>query len=1444
MQDPPSPDLQNISAYLPHTILRARVQDPSLPRVRGGFAEGAVLFADISGFTAMSERLSQLGKAGAEEVTAILNRCFTALLDTLYTHGGDLFKFGGDALTAFFPGDERQAAVAVQTALRMQEAMRAFQETLTSAGTFRLEMRVGINWGRVFLAEAGSERRLEIVLSGSVVNRTAAAEAAAEAGEVAVTAETFALLGEGFAAEPVDGGFCRIARQRQETPIRLAAPVAIDICALGRAGGIELLRSYLVQGLYEKLLAQPAEVEGEHRWVTVLFIHFWGIDYDRDPGATEKLTRYIALVEETAYRYGGVLNKSDIYTHGDKLMILFGAPFAHENDEERTIRCALDIRAESLGFDLHHRFGINAGYVFAGVVGSSLRKEYTVMGDTVNLAARVMALAAEGQIAVSEAVQRKTAAQFSLQFLGKRSVKGKAAAIPVYEVGALLEQRTRPVQEKRRLVGRENERELLRSAAHQALSGESQLLVLVGEAGIGKSCLAEDLLDHCRVQGMQVFAAECPFYGAYVPYSPWAEILKGLLGIHESNPAEAKRERLVQGMTAATAHLVPWAPVLGEILGISLPDTPLTISLEPGQRKARVFEVVLDLVRHRAAQAPLVLLLEDIHWMDDLSRELLDDLVQTIRGLPLLVIALSRPDPRLAELNALEQVIVVHLSELADEAVRDLIVSLLPLPEIPPPLCDLILVKSQGNPFFIEEVIRTLTATGLIREQGGVPRITSDLATVEIPDTIQRLITSRIDDLGEGSKSLIKVASVLGRQFRYSFLRGLCPREVDDQSLQERLAGLADLGLLLAREAEPDTEYLFRHVLIQEMAYDSLPFARRKALHHEVGCYIETSFPEALEDHYELLAYHYSRTDDAEKAIDYLMKAATKTKRLYANQTALNFYLDALRRLAQGEEGRERAQPQIECHFGLGEIRKLIGQYPEAQANYEAALPLAKQLGDPQLQAKAYQSIGQLKNRTGEYAEARLCLTQSLDLAARAGGDRALEASLLNDLGNNHYRMGDSQTALDYFERSLAIRRELGDKRREAFCEMNMGVVHSVLGARSRAIGLLEQAYRVFQEVGDQEMEARVLANLSDVRMDSGDYRGAEQECLKALGISEAIGDREAELMMLERLGGINARLGAYPDALARFQRALALAQQLGNIAQETIALNNIAQAHWDLGDYRQALDACQAALKKARTKVLRAQETEALALHTLGLIAGSLSDASAALGFFQEAERIAGEIGNSSLQVHVRINIGRRLLATGKGAEAVRMIAEELDKARQAGYRELELYGLVSLAVAHLYLGDLQRARESIAEVERQNAVVQDKAMQLQMLKLQAEIAGRTAGHPEALERYGAALELTRALQARKEEGWILHGMGEVLRQAGDEVRAMAHHQEAIRLAIAMGDRPLQQKLLADFLHLEHDLLRRATQGDQEAARHGDQIQEWIEELKGTRDLAIESIP
>ncbi|MBC8161955.1 MAG: adenylate/guanylate cyclase domain-containing protein, partial [Roseiflexaceae bacterium] len=426
-------ELQALASYIPTPIVRQQLASPRIGHVDGMFLDGSVLFADLSGFTALSETLSALGKQGAEEISEIINRLFGALLGEITRYGGQVLKFGGDALTAFFDGavlGTSHAALASGAALALQQRMHEFDALATRAGVFRLRLRIGVHSGRVFAAQVGDAEHIELIVTGRTINRVALAQEIAESGEVVISEATLGLLA-GAAASPRQGGFHLLERLPEAVaPMYASAPIwtpgagdQAELAAL--EARIAALRPYLPRQLPRRFLEQAEGASGEFRSVSVLFVNFFpfsaALDLLGDDTATaaQVLNAYYLRAQQVIHRYGGIVNKVDMSTYGDKLMALFGAPTAHENSPELAVRAALELRGaleqanqeidallrtasqrSIAGGDrvMHQRIGINTGVMFAGMVGSQQRREYTVMGQHVNLAARLMAAADDGAV--------------------------------------------------------------------------------------------------------------------------------------------------------------------------------------------------------------------------------------------------------------------------------------------------------------------------------------------------------------------------------------------------------------------------------------------------------------------------------------------------------------------------------------------------------------------------------------------------------------------------------------------------------------------------------------------------------------------------------------------------------------------------------------------------------------------------------------------------------------------------------------------------------------------------------------------------------------------------------------------------------------------------------------------------------------------------------------
>ena len=583
-------ELGAIATYIPSTLVREQLADPQPGRVRGAYWDGSVLFADLSGFTALSGTLSALGKQGAEEVSAIINNLFGALVEEIHRYRGGLLKFGGDAITAFFDSatlGERHAALASRAALAMQERMAEFAALETRAGTFTLRLRIGVHSGKVFAAQVGDIEHIELVVTGRNINRVALAQEIAEPGEVVISKATSALLPEAHVEER-QSGFVLLS----DMPT-IDAPPAADRWEwaeprggihelIGLAERLDALRPYLPRGLPRRFL-EPSELAGamidtgEFRPVTVLFANFYPFSVTLDllgedcDTAVRVLNAYYRRAQEVVHRYGGIVNKVDMYTFGDKLMALFGAPAANEDDPLRAARAALELRsalaqANHQIFDLlnpqigrliqidpqflKQRVGINTGVVFAGQVGSARRHEYTVMGQHVNLSARLMSAAEEGAVIVSPTTRRVIERHIAMQELAPVKLKGIEEPVPIaqalhpYEIA----QDARRSVARPQLVGREQEMQRMIAEARAALGSSGRIIALAGEAGAGKTRLIEDVLQRLvllsadSASGIRPFfpySVECQSYEQNTAYAVVRELLRQFFNLHLAEDAAA-----------------------------------------------------------------------------------------------------------------------------------------------------------------------------------------------------------------------------------------------------------------------------------------------------------------------------------------------------------------------------------------------------------------------------------------------------------------------------------------------------------------------------------------------------------------------------------------------------------------------------------------------------------------------------------------------------------------------------------------------------------------------------------------------------------------------------------------------------------------------------------------------------------------------------------------
>jgi ABC-type oligopeptide transport system substrate-binding subunit/class 3 adenylate cyclase len=693
----------------------------------------------------------------------------------------------------------------------------------------------------------------------------------------------------------------------------------------------ERLQRLVPKEYAERLLATRGQVQAERRMVTILFSDVKGstaMAENLDPeDVMEIMDGAFDVLIEPVYRYEGTLAR----LMGDAVLAFFGAPIAHEDDPERACRAALEITAEAQryaeklekekgikGFNV--RVGINTGLVVVGEVGSDLRVEYTAMGDAINLAARMESAAEPGTVLITEATHKLIAPLFETEALGPMQVKGKAEPVPVYRVLAAKAVAGKPrgiAGLESPLVGREAEFTALQMAVQRLQSGVGGIVTLVGEAGIGKSRLVAEArkgvaVGAPRVVPLQWVEGRCLSYGTSMAYLLWLDVLRALLDVTVDDAPEVVRVRLHERVQALCAdrHQDVY-PYLARLMSLPLEDDLASRLDDMAARdlKSRTFQAVQTLIECAANQQPLVLVCEDLHWADPTSMELLEQVLALIERTYLLLLCVFRPVKdhgcwRFREFAAqtyAERHTDLLLEPLTAVESQTLVANLLEIEDLPDVLRERILSRAEGNPFYVEEVIRSLIDRGAMVRDDATGRWTAtrEVATIPIPDTLQGVLMARIDRLQEDTKRVLQMASVIGRIFLYRVLAAIAEEE---RRLDEHLWTLQHEEMIRERARIPELEYIFKHDLTREAAYNGLLKKERRAFHRQVAEALERLFPEHIEEQLGLLAHHWERARDPDRATEYLLRAGDKARIAYAQQEAVDFYERALSFLKEQED--------------------------------------------------------------------------------------------------------------------------------------------------------------------------------------------------------------------------------------------------------------------------------------------------------------------------------------------------------------------------------------------------------------------------------------------------------------------------------------------------------------------------------------------------------------
>ena len=1078
----------------------------------------------------------------------------------------------------------------------------------------------------------------------------------------------------------------------------------------------EKLLQYIPKELLAKLEAAQAghSMEGERRVVTILFCDVKGSTAaaeTMDPedwaevmnGAFEHLIAPIYRLEGTLARL-----------MGDAILAFFGAPIAHEDDPERAVLAGLQIvngiapyreRVHAQwGLDFNVRVGINTGLVVVGEVGSDLRLEYTAMGDVVNLAARMEQSATPGTVQVAEETYRRAAPLFEWESLGPLSVKGKAEAVPAYRVLGRKDRprRTRGIEGLYSpLVGRVSEMSLLRGALDGLGRGHGGVIGLIGEAGLGKSRIIDELRSSWKSEIPNGYWGESRgiSYETTRPYAQFQQQLLQLCGVVQPDDLGEIRHEVARLLAdfppdeQARAGLA-----LQTLMGAEDPEGGGALEGEALRRE--LYRTCAAVWRRQAALQPTVLVFDDLHWSDAASTELLIHLFRLTDAGPILFLCAFRPD-RLAPAWQVKQAAEqdyphryreVMLQPLSAISSRELVDHLLSISELPPKLHALIEEKAEGNPFFVEEVVRTLIDRGaVLRDASGAHwKAGTDIDEIAIPDNLQGLLVARIDRLAEETRRTLQLASVVGRTFYYRVLQAIS--EAADE-LDSRLSDLQRSELIREAARDPELEYAFRHALTQEAAYSSILRKERRLYHLRVGDALERLFPDRQADLAPLLAHHFFEAGDP-RALNYAVLAGDQAFRMYAVESAIQHYRKAL----ELERKTPMDDPEAVRHLftRLGRSYELVNQFESALDLYEEMRSAGQQTSDAELELIALTESAKIHstpNALYNPDKGRAFTDQAVELARRLRNPEA-EARILWNRANSEMFAGEVARAVEYGDRSLELAKQFNLREQMAFTLNDLSRPLMMLGQLDRAQQVIAQARLLWRELENLPMLGDNIAVGAMAAYWLGQYNQAITEAQESYRITKSIGNIWGQATSWIWIGLSYFELGRLELAIETLTECVKLSREVDARLAILIGGSFLALTYGTLGAHQQSLTAIEQATSAARAQFAHVWPIVPAVSARLLLWNGQLGEARRAS---EESYIGLKPVGSLNVADSVLLADAEISLEEGNPKRAVELLDQMLELAAAARRRPAVPEALLLRGRSLRALGELELAHEAL---------------------------------------------------------------------------------------------------------------------------------------------------
>jgi class 3 adenylate cyclase/tetratricopeptide (TPR) repeat protein len=1043
--------------------------------------------------------------------------------------------------------------------------------------------------------------------------------------------------------------------------------------------------SYTPRHLAERILTSRAALEGERKQVTVLFADLKGsmeLLADRDPEEARKLLDpVLERMMEAVHRYEGTVNQ----VMGDGIMALFGAPLACEDHAVRACYAALRMqetvkryadgirRAE--GFPLQIRVGLNSGEVVVRAIGSDLHMDYTAVGQTTHVAARMEQMALPGSTLLSADTLALAEGYVEVRSLGPLPIKGLEAPLEVYELtrAATIHSRFQAaaVSGLTRFVGRESELEQLRQALERARAGHGQVVAVVGQPGVGKSRLFWEFTHSDRMEGCLVFESGSVSYSKATLYLPVIDLLKAYFQIEDRDESRKIREKVTGKLLALDRALEPLRSALLALLDVPVED-PQWEALDPPQRRQRTLEAVKRLLLRESQVQPLVLVMEDLHWIDSETQAVLDSLVESLPGARVLLLVNYRPEYQ-HPWGSKTYYTQLGLDPLPPESAEELLDALLGDDPALQPLTQRLIARTEGNPFFLEESVRTLVETNALAGQRGAYRLGRPLESIQVPATVQAVLAARIDRLPAEEKRLLQSAAVVGKDVPFALLQAIA--EGPEEALRQGLAHLQAAEFLYETTLFPDLEYAFKHALTHEVAYGSLLQEQRRALHVRIVETIEQLFTDRLVEHVERQAHHALRGELWGKAVTYLRQAGGKAASRSAYREAATWFEQALTALGRLPETRETIEQAIDLRgelsnslWPVGEIDRMAHCLAEAEA-LATALGDQLRLGRVSAQRSRHFYVTGQQDRAVESGRRALAI-------ARALRNLPLEVAATFYLGGAHFLRGEYLLAIDFCRRNLQMLR--GDLARERFGLPGLATVLSrmiltgSLGERgefTEGTSCGEEAIRL-AEAADHPVSMALAHFFSGfLCLRQGDLQRALRPLERCLELCRLGAFMFLVPQTASALGSAYALLGRTADTGPLLLEAQEREARMSGVLLRPLVHVWVGEARLHAGLLDEAFDSATRALAIARES--RERGHEGWALRLLGEVVSHRDNPNVekAEGYYREALTLAEHLGMRPLAAHCYFAVGTLYRRTGK-----RQQAQEPLTTATAMYREMDM--------------------------------------------------------------------------------------------------------------------------------------------------------------------------